>query len=47
MSGRERRVWLGQITYIHDMQKKAREEEAWRQIERLLEIRAQERGGGL
>jgi hypothetical protein len=45
LSGRERRVWLERISHIHGMQKKAREEEAWQQIERLLEVRAQ--GGGL
>ena len=39
---RERRSWLGQITRIHEMQKKAREEETWRQFERLLAARAEE-----
>ena len=42
LSRGERRSWLAQITRIHAMQKKAREEETWRQFERLLAARAEE-----
>jgi hypothetical protein len=40
MNSRERRVWLGQITRIHALRKKAREEETWEQFERILASRA-------
>jgi hypothetical protein len=45
MDSRERRVWLGQITRIHALRKKARDEETWQQFERILAARAGAEGG--
>jgi hypothetical protein len=45
MNSRERRVWLEQITRIHVLRKKARDEETWEQFERILASRAGTEGG--
>jgi hypothetical protein len=45
MNSRERRVWLEQITRIHALKKKARDEETWEQFERILASRAGTEGG--
>jgi hypothetical protein len=42
LAGRERRVWLSQITRIHGMRKQMREREFMEQLARIAEVRERE-----